>query len=134
MTPALVLQYLERRQISVWAVAVRMEADPTHLRRVLTGRRAGSQALLRSVLETARSMPARPHRRQEDTDRLIEAATHVFFLRRGDFESAIFADPDEFGLYAPGPARKRGHLRKKNRSTVITHEKNENTEHRHRLA
>jgi hypothetical protein len=104
LSPSIVLQYLERRQISVWSVALRMEADPGHLRRVLTGRRAGSQALLRSVLETARAMPARPHRRQEDFDRLIQAAAHVFFLRRGDFESAIFAEPDEPRLY--GPTRK----------------------------
>ena len=109
MPPALVLQYLERRRISVWSVAMQMEADPTHLRRVLTGRREGSQALLSSVLRTARSMRARPHRRQEDLDRLIEAATHVFFLRRGDFDSAIFTDADDMGFHGPGPARKRAH-------------------------
>lgn len=118
LTPAFVLQYLERRRISIWSVAMRMEADPTHLRRVLTGRRRGSQALFKSVLQTARSMPARPHRRQEDTDRLIEAATHVFFLRRGDFESAIFAEADEIGLYGPGPTRKRPHPRKEDKSKL----------------
>ena len=106
LTPAFVLQYLEERHISIWAVARRMESDSTHLRRVLTGRREGSQELLRSVLENARAMPTRYHRRNEDTTRLIEAAAHIFFLQRGDFESAIFADPEEFGLYGPGPTRK----------------------------
>ena len=67
LSPAFVLQYLEEHHISIWAVARRMETDSTHLRRVLYGRREGSQELLRSVLENARAIPARYHRRHEDT-------------------------------------------------------------------
>jgi len=115
LAPSDVLEYLEERGISIWAVAKRMETDSTHLRRVLTGRREGSQELLRSVLENARAMPTRYHRRNEDTTRLIEAAAHIFFLQRGDFESAIFADPEEFGLYGPGPTRKHPQPRKEER-------------------
>jgi hypothetical protein len=107
LTPTGILQYLEERRISVWSVAVRMNADPGHLRRVLNGRRKGSRALLEAVYETAQTMRGRPWRWQEDTDRLIEAATHVFFVSRGDFESAVFADPAEIGLYRPNPCRAR---------------------------
>ena len=106
LKPSEILEYLQEQRISVWRVAVRLDADPGHLRRVLTGRREGSQALLHAVMETARTMPGRPHRRIRDVDRLVEAAAHMFFLRRGRFESAIFTDPEEMGLY--GPAHRRG--------------------------
>jgi hypothetical protein len=36
-------------------------------------------------------MPERRQERSDDVERLIDAAAHVFFLKRGDFESAICA-------------------------------------------
>ena len=109
LTPSSILQYLQRRRISVWSVAMHLDTDPGHLRRVLTGRREGSQALLRAVLEAAMTMQGRPRRRHQDIDRLLHAATHMFFLKRGNFESAIFADPNEMGQYRPGPRKGRAH-------------------------
>jgi hypothetical protein len=102
LAPSSVLEYLRERRVSVWSVAIRMNVDPTHLRRVLTGRRRGSQALLEAVMEKAQYMDGRPPRGYEDTARLIAAATHVFFLARADFDSAIFATADEDWLYGPG--------------------------------
>jgi hypothetical protein len=111
VTPAEILEYLEERRLSVWSVAMRMEVDPGHLRRVLNGQREGSDSLLQRAMETAEAMrPRRRDPRGEDTDRLIEAAAHVFFLKRGDFESAMFADPCEIGLYGPGPIKKRAYV------------------------
>jgi transcriptional regulator with XRE-family HTH domain len=83
-------QHLDRRGISVHAVATALRVDPRHLRRVLSGERGGSRALLEAVAELVETMPGR--RPQEDVGRLIDAAVHMFFLRRGDFESAVFAD------------------------------------------
>jgi hypothetical protein len=111
LTPHEVAEYLQARRLSVWSVAIRMEVDPGHLRRVLAGQREGSQALLERALETAAAM--RPRRRdpsKEETDRLIEAAAHMFFLKRGDFESAVFAEANEVGLYGPGPIKKRAYI------------------------
>jgi len=110
MTPtaAGIRQYLEKRGISMWAVARRLGMHPGHLRRVLTGRREGSLALLKSVAEMAETMPGRPRRRQQDVERLIDAATHMFFLKRGDFESAICTDAarDNMGAMRRARAKK----------------------------
>ena len=84
-------QYIERRRISYWTIANRLEIDHSHLARVLRGKRPGSKALLRSVAEMAESMD-RPDRRLSDVHRLVGAATHVFFLNRGAFDSDIFTD------------------------------------------
>jgi transcriptional regulator with XRE-family HTH domain len=95
---SVIRQYLEERGISVHAVSARLGVHPGHLRRVLSGERAGSRAFLKSVAAMAESMPGRRDERPDDVERLIDAATHMFFLKRGDFESAIFA----------GGVRKRG--------------------------
>ena len=84
-------QYIERRRISYWTIANRLDIDHSHLARVLNGKRPGSAALLRSVAEMAESMDS-PRRSQADVSRLIDAAAHVFFLKRGGFESDIFND------------------------------------------
>lgn len=42
-------------------------------------------------MQTAKNMPGRREERPDEVERLIDAATHVFFLKRGDFESAICA-------------------------------------------
>jgi hypothetical protein len=89
--PETVRQYLLRRRISTWCIAHRLGIDCSHLQRVLTGKRPGSAALLRSVIEMAESIK-RPRRSQEDIGRLIDAAAHVFFLKRGGFQSDIFGD------------------------------------------
>jgi len=90
--PALLLRRLEQQGISVSAVATRLRMDPAHLRRVLRGERPARAALLQSVAELAETMEEpRPPRDPEDIERLIEAAAHMFFLRRGRFESAICA-------------------------------------------
>ncbi len=91
LDPETIRQYLQRRGISSWAIANRLDIDHSHLARVLNGKRPGSAALLRSVAEMAESMD-RPHRSQADLTRLIDAAAHVFFLKRGGFESDIFSD------------------------------------------
>ena len=90
--PESIRQYLLRRRISSWAIASRLGVDHSHLVRVLAGKRPGSPALLRSVAEMAASIK-RPRRSQEDIARLVDAATHVFFLKRGGFESEICAQP-----------------------------------------
>ena len=94
LTSSIVRRRLEERGISVYAVATRLGMHPGHLRRVLRGERPGSAALLQSVADIAEAMPEQPQRRpdrrsSEDIGRLIEAAAHVFFLKRGKFESPI---------------------------------------------
>lgn len=95
---SVIRQYLERRQISTRALAARMGIHPGHLQRVLSGEREGSREFLKSVASAAESMQGPRQERPDDVERLIDAATHVFFLKRGDFESAICA----------GAGRKRG--------------------------
>jgi hypothetical protein len=88
-------QELKRRGISIWSAAKQVRVDPSHLRRVLSGKREGNPALLYSVAEIAGLCgPGRYGRTHEEIHRLIDAAAHVFFLKRGQFffESAIFAD------------------------------------------
>jgi transcriptional regulator with XRE-family HTH domain len=93
MTPtaSTIRRYLEDRGISARAVAARMGVHPGHLQRVLSGRRQGSRGFLKSVMQVAKNMPGRREERPDEVERLIDAATHVFFLKRGDFESAICA-------------------------------------------
>jgi transcriptional regulator with XRE-family HTH domain len=89
-TPSGIRQNLQDRGISVRAVATRMGIHPGHLQRVLSGKRAGSRKFLKSIADEIKGMPDRRHQRQDEVERLIDAATHMFFLKRGDFESAIF--------------------------------------------
>jgi transcriptional regulator with XRE-family HTH domain len=90
---SVIRQYLEQRQISVRALAARMGMHHHgHLLRVLRGEREGSREFLKSVVNAAESMQGPRQERPDDVERLIDAATHVFFLKRGDFESAICAD------------------------------------------
>jgi transcriptional regulator with XRE-family HTH domain len=88
---ASVRQYLADHGLSVRAVAARLGVHPGHLQRVLIGERAGSRAYLQSVLAMARSMPDRRPAPVETGSRLLDAALHVFFLKRGDYESVICA-------------------------------------------
>jgi hypothetical protein len=62
---------------------------------VLKGERKGSRAFLNSIAETLQGMPDPRHPVQDDVVRLIDSATHVFFLKRGAFESAIFNSSTE---------------------------------------
>ena len=89
--PFKIARRLDARGISVRAVAIHLGVNQSHLLRVLRGERPGSQALLDSLAELAETMPGR--RSQEDVARLIGAAVHVFFVRRGDFESPLFEQP-----------------------------------------
>jgi transcriptional regulator with XRE-family HTH domain len=92
---------IEGRGISVHAVAVRLGVDPRHLRRVLSGERPGSAALLESMAEVVEALPGRTPQEQEE--RLINAAVHIFFLKRGAFDSEICrAAP------VPGTADRKG--------------------------
>jgi transcriptional regulator with XRE-family HTH domain len=86
---SIIRQYLEQRQISARALAARMGVHPGHLQRVLTGEREGSREFLKAIVTAAERMPGRRREDPDDVERLIDAATHVFFLKRGDFESAI---------------------------------------------
>ena len=93
---ALILKRLETRGISVRAVAARLEVDRGHLLRVLNGARPGSRALIESAAALSESMPPDDERKQKDDIgrqfdicRLISAAAHVFFLKRGDFENEM---------------------------------------------
>jgi len=90
--PSVIRQELEDRGISARAVAANMGIHPSHLQRVLSGRREGSRRFLKSIVDAIERMPTRRRERPpDDVERLIDAATHVFFLKRGDFESAICA-------------------------------------------
>lgn len=89
LKPSVIRQYIDERGISAYAIAARLEIHPGHLRRVLSGERAGSPAFLKRVALAAESMPGRREERPDDVERLIDAATHVFLLKRGVFESAI---------------------------------------------
>lgn len=96
--PSIIRQYIEERGISARAIAARLGVHPGHLQRVLSGEREGSRAFLKAVAQMAESMPGRREEKPDDVERLIDAATHVFFLKRGNFESAICA----------GAGRRRG--------------------------
>jgi hypothetical protein len=92
LDPESIRQFLLRRRISTWTIARRLEIDNSHLTRVLAGKRPGSRALLQSVVDIAQGLASR-RRSQDDLDRLISAAAHVFFLKRGAFQSDIFDEP-----------------------------------------
>jgi len=79
---------LEYRGLSINAIAVRLGVDPRHLRRVLRGERPGSAELLESIADLIENMGNR--RAQEEGCRLISAAVHMFFVKRGKFDSEIF--------------------------------------------
>jgi transcriptional regulator with XRE-family HTH domain len=87
--PSLILRRFERRGISLRAAAARLQVDRGHLSRVLNGERPGSRELLESAADLAETMITDTDRRQEDVCRLIAAAVHVFFLKRGDFQNPI---------------------------------------------
>jgi len=91
MTPTAsgIRAYLAEHGISVWALAVAMRIDPAHLHRVLKGKRKGSPALFCAAVETAEAIAPSHKRNSKEDHRLIDAAMHSFFLRRGYFESAI---------------------------------------------
>jgi hypothetical protein len=91
MTPTAtsIRAYLAEHGISVWAVAIAMRIDPAHLHRVLTGKRKGSPALFCAAAETAETLAPSHKRNSKEDHRLIDAAMHSFFLRRGYFESSI---------------------------------------------
>ena len=91
LTAEFVRQYLERKGITSCAVASAMGVHPGHLQRVLNGERRGSTLLLQTALETAQSIP--DQREQRDVIRLLDAATHLFFLKRGQFESPLCNTP-----------------------------------------
>jgi transcriptional regulator with XRE-family HTH domain len=80
---------LERKGISIHSIASRLQVNRGHLHRVLRGQRRGSRALLEALAELVEAMPGR--RPQEESARLIDAAVHMFFLKRGDFDSEIFS-------------------------------------------
>ena len=82
---------IEQKGISYRMIARRVHVDRAHLKRVLSGERSGSQALLCSIAEIVEGVPdIRP---QDQVTRLIAAAVHVFFLKRGRFESEVCRPP-----------------------------------------
>lgn len=86
---ALLRQLLEEKGVSEYAVAVGLKVNRAHLHRVLSGERTGIE-LRRSIaafLETVEPPPKPAD--SEAVIRLIKAATHMFFLSRGRFESDI---------------------------------------------
>ena len=83
---------LDERHISIRSVAARLCVNQSHLLRVLRGDRPGSDDLRASLTELVESMPGL--RSQEEQARLINAAVHVFFVKRGDFQSAVFEEMD----------------------------------------
>lgn len=91
LTHTAVRDYLDFHRISLRAVAPRLGIDPSHLHRILAGQRAARPGLLQSIMEVAETLhgKARP---EEDLQNLIDAATHVFFLKRGVFQSNILRD------------------------------------------
>ncbi len=78
---------LRLRGISVRAVAIRLGINQSHLLRVFAGTRPGSHELLDAVGELIDSIPIR-HVQEEDMC-LINAAVHMFFLKRGKFDSEV---------------------------------------------
>jgi len=89
---AIIRQRLEELGISGYAVSARLKVHRTHLNRVLNGERRGValRRALAELLETeTEAAPAPGPPAHEDVVRLVDAATHMFFLKRGDFESEI---------------------------------------------
>jgi transcriptional regulator with XRE-family HTH domain len=86
-------EQIQDRGISVRSIAQRVGVNQSHILRVLNGERPGSRALLASIAELVETMGDR--RAQEEDGRLIRAAVHMFFLKRGNFESDIFNSPAE---------------------------------------
>jgi len=82
---------LRLRGISVRAVALRLGTNQSHLLRVFAGTRPGSHQLLDAVGALIDSIPIR-HVQEEDM-RLINAAVHMFFLKRGKFDSEVCHGP-----------------------------------------
>jgi transcriptional regulator with XRE-family HTH domain len=89
LDPAEIRREIEAAGVSIRTLAAQLDISRPHLTRVLRGRRAGSRELLQSVANLVATFPRRSGRRSRDVHRLIDAATHVFFLSRGDFESEI---------------------------------------------
>jgi transcriptional regulator with XRE-family HTH domain len=92
---ARILERFESRGISMRVAAAHLDVDHGHLSRVLHGDRPGSRALLESAAELAETIPPDEENPQDDTCRqydicrLISAAAHLFFLKRGDFENEL---------------------------------------------
>ena len=86
-------QHLADRGISMTALALHLGVDRGHLHRILNGERLGSASLLRSIADLAENIPDGHGPRREKTKRLIDAATHMFFVSRGLFESSICNAP-----------------------------------------
>ena len=85
---------IERRGIPITRLARRLGMNQSHLRRVLTGERPATETLLRSLAEFLEDKRGRHI--QEDTARLIGAAVHVFFLKRGRRQSEIWRPPFQY--------------------------------------
>jgi len=102
--PEIILWQLDREGISVRTIAEILEVDHGHLCRVLHGDRSGSRQLLQAAADLAATMTAEARRRKPKVIPLIAAATHMFFIRRGIFESEIFTtkpptNDHEYGRY-----------------------------------
>jgi len=89
---AAIRQRLEANGVSLCKAAARVHANRRHIARVLKGQRPGSRALLESLAglaDLAGTAPIPASHPQADTTRLISAAVHLFFLKRGWFGSEI---------------------------------------------
>lgn len=84
----MVRQRIASKNLSQGAISDRVAVDRGHLGRVLRGERRVSSSLL-AALEVATEEMA-PRHVQEQSARLIDAAVHVFFLKRGINETPIF--------------------------------------------
>jgi hypothetical protein len=84
-----IARQIEYSEISIRSIAEHLNVNQSHLLRVLRGERVCSRALREALAEFAKTIPGR--RAQFEDSRLINAAVHMFFLKRGDFQSDIFS-------------------------------------------
>jgi hypothetical protein len=82
---------LEASGISLCAAASKVHGNYRHIVRVLKGERPGSRALLESLASLAETetKPVRASLTHREASHLIATAVHVFFLKRGRFDSEI---------------------------------------------
>jgi transcriptional regulator with XRE-family HTH domain len=83
-----ILDALREKGLSIRKLADHLNVNRAHLQRVLSRERPGSRAFRRAAADFLAATPA-TRRNDEINGPLLDAAVHVFFLKRGHFQSPI---------------------------------------------